>query len=273
MTSYAVDLLYDHSPILAKDQLLHHLGPVSPYAVTVRAGRKPGSLRFQFSAYARNGASEAINFAANAPQVLMAVTDEPLAYDKLRPAIQQTWDWPEAAAIVAEHKATVLITDFHAEQLRYQARLELIHHCVAAVLGLAPCLALHWQASQHLFPPDRYLAERQANPDPLLAALHVRHFAGQDPLVPETVSDTLGLAALGQPDVECHYTGIDQAAMTPILQRIAHNIFAAGGPQSLDQTLQGLTEQPTWRWRTRLALTPPVREVVALDPGPPFAVH
>jgi hypothetical protein len=264
---YSVELLYNQTPTLLGDALRDELGQLGYTIEQLRPGRAPGSFAFSFPAQLLAAAHQP----AQPPLIVIAVRDEPLSYDELRPALQQAAEWPQASAVVAPHTAVVRISDFHAEGFDARTRLAFMHDVVGAVLALAPPVAIHWQPSQRLIPPDRYRAERKNGHDPIFPAVHLRHFSVQDPLVEETVTDTLGLAALGLPDLQCHSTGLERESVAAVLQRVAYVLFAQGNVLGEGDTVAGLTPDQPWRCRRRLALIPPVRETIDLDPGAPYA--
>jgi hypothetical protein len=264
---YSVELLYNQLPSLAGEALRQELEQLGHTVDKIRPGRAPGSFVFSFPAPLLDVAHQA----AQSPLMVIVVRDEPLPYDELRPALQQAAEWPQANTVVAPHTAVVQISDFHAEGLDARTRLAFMHDVVSALLALAPPIAIHWQPSQRLIPPDRYRAERRGGHDPIFPAVHLRHFTVEDPLVDETVTDTLGLTALGLPDLQCHYTGLTRETVATVLQRVAYVLFAQGNVLGEGDTVAGLTPEQPWRCRRQLSLIPPVREIIDLDPGAPYA--
>jgi hypothetical protein len=264
---YAVELLYHRSLDFDRRRWLAQLQAQGREVEEVGAGRKPGTFVVAYPTLTWAD----LDGRRQTPLTLFAFTTEPLPYEQLRPALQQTWDWLEAKATVAAHQAVVRIADFHAAGLDVRTRLALMHGAVSAVLASTPCEAIHWQASQYLVPPNRYLAARQQGDDPIFPAIHVRHFAIYDPLADEHVSDTLGLATFNLPDVQCHYSGLERTEVASILRRVAYVLFAQGDVLADGDLVAGMATDHPWRCHRRLALTPPVRDVIDLDPGPPHA--
>jgi hypothetical protein len=261
---YAVELLYQHVPDFDSGRWLAHLQAQDREVEEVGAGRKPGTFVVAYPTLTWTGQYGR----PQTPLTLFALSAEPLPYEQLRPALQQTWDWPEAKATVAAHQAVVRVADFHADGLDARTRLSLIHTGVSALLASTSCQAIHWQASQHLVLPDRYLAARQQGDDPIFPAIHVRHFAIHDPLADEHVSDTLGLATFNLPDVQCHYSGLERTEVANILRRVAYVLFAQGDVLADGDRIAAIAVEHPWRCRRGLSLTPPVRDVIDLDPGP-----
>lgn len=207
------------------------------------------------------------------PRLVVSLQHEPLPYETLRPALQQAWDWPDANVVVAAHQGVIRIADFHADELEPRTRLALMHDAVEAMVDVAPCVALHWRASQCVTSPHQYLAARTHEQDAIFPAVHVRHFDELESLGKETLSDTLGLAALGLPDLQCHYAGLDRADVAQLLQRIARVLFAQGNVLADGDTVAGLPSGELWQCRRGLAHVGPVRDVIRLTPGAPFGAE
>jgi hypothetical protein len=85
----------------------------------------------------------------------------------------------------------------------------------------------------------------------------------------EVVMDTLGLAALGLPDLQCHFRNLDRMAVARLLYNTGWYIFSNGDVIADGHTIEGVAPGARWRCRHEDALVPPAREVLDLDPGPP----
>jgi hypothetical protein len=231
------------------------------------APRRVGAWLFAFPGYAFvDGAGK-----SQTPQLLVAPSPTALPYAELRPALQQSRDWPEALPLLPQHHATLLIADFLAQWPSHLQRLGLFHKVVMAVLDQVSALALHWQPSQRLVDPAVYIAKQRQGHDPIFPAIHLRHFQIEDPTIKETVVDTCGLAALGLPDLQCHFTELDADAVGRVLYQTARVIFAQGDVLQTGDTLRGLTAEQHWRCQRGMALVGPAREVIDVQPEPPYA--
>lgn len=207
-------------------------------------------------------------------QLMLLPSEDPLPSDVLESSLEQTWDFPGARDAVNSHRATVYVTDFLANGLPYAERLELFHNALSAVLDELPqCLAIHWVQAQRVVDPQNYRqlrAERGAD-DPVYPAISVRIFGG-DSSSGEVVMDTVGLAALGVPDVQCHFVGLEVNAVANALYGAAYYLFERGDVIEDGETIQGVGEGVVrWRCQHEEALIPPARVVLDLDPGPPFS--
>jgi hypothetical protein len=267
MSAYAVNLLCTEAPTVDAERLLKQLRAQGSQAEMRAAPRRAGAWLFTFPDYAFiDGAGK-----LQPPQILVAPNSTALPYEELRPALQQIRDWPAARQIFPAHQATLLISDFLPRWQNHIQRLELFHKVMTAVLDQVACLALYWQPSQRLVDPAVYLAKQQQGSDPVFPAIHLRHFPIEDPLLNETVVDTCGLAALGLPDLQCHFAGLDPDAVGQVLYQTARVIFAQGDLLQTGDTIRGVTPEQRWRCQRGMALVGPAREVIAVQPEAPYA--
>jgi hypothetical protein len=83
--------------------------------------------------------------------------------------------------------------------------------------------------------------------------------------------DTLGLAALGLPDLQCHYRIMEPGDVGRTLYDLALYIYQQGDVIKNGHTVEGVPPGSKWRAQHEKALVEPDREVIDLDPGPPYA--
>ncbi len=211
--------------------------------------------------------------AAAPASILVALPghDQPPPATLLGSALPQSTDWPEAQAALESCRAMLTVTDFNAASLPYRERLALFQAALDAVLEAAPCRALYWRASERLVSPEAYRRSRQGpDPDPLFAAVSVRAFRVAGGAPDELVMDTLGMAAFGLPDAQCHFRALNPGQVSGLLLENARALFD-GGQLSDGDTVAGLLADRPWTCRREGSLIDPPRPVVDLDPGPPFA--
>jgi len=196
VSSYAVDLLYEELPLLARDEVLAKLrdrcGAAS--AMDPTAG---GGLNFFFPDL-RVPFKE-----GTAPvQIAMTIHPGPIAADQAQSALKQTWEWAEAKDALGRHKAHLVMSDLLGHALPYKSRLGFFQNVLCGVLELVPPAAIHWRASQKIVSPEAML--KALNPgdsrDPIRGAVNVRRTLVKS--AGGVVLDTLGLGALGLPDFE-----------------------------------------------------------------------
>ncbi|MDB4965484.1 MAG: hypothetical protein JWN44_1173 [Myxococcales bacterium] len=179
---------------------------------------------------------------------------------QLAAAIDHTRDWPGAAKAAAQARAAVKIV----ESLPSEERLPSLVARVADAVAKLPCVAVWWTPAERLVDPKALAAAARAK-DPLLVAVQVRLFHVEQGRPGELVMDTIGLAPLGLPDVQCHFVNLDPAAMAALLEETAQYLYAEGDVISDEDTVNGLDGKP-WPCRRETALVAPSRDVIDLTP-------
>lgn len=264
--TYGVELLYDQAPQISKEALLERLRECIGRAELSDRGDEPDVLLFALPDYPIQYGDRVVPAHA-----FLALSDRPPDLDQLDPALQQSWNWPEAPEVVARTRATLLVSDFLAMGLDYPERLELFHNVLFAVLLLAPPQAIYWRPSQQVVDPEVYLAARQEDdPDPLFPAVNVRLFRVENGRPGELLMDTFGLGAFGLPDVQCHFLGLEPGEIANKLYATAGYLFEHGDIINDGETT-GRDDCERWVCQHEPALIPPARVVLDLNPGPPFA--
>lgn len=183
-------------------------------------------------------------------------------------AIEQAWHWQEAEQTLEQCRHSLLLVDMLASGLEPKDRLELFTGSLRAVLEAAPCDALYFRESDKLVEPRAYL-DAIENGAILYGAMNVRFYnvQGTGSARPESLMDTIGLAALGVPDVQCHFFDLTPNEVASFLTDIGYYLFKEGDIISDGETV-GFTEDMRWRCAHQYALAAPHR--VVLDPGDPY---
>ncbi|GGD90384.1 DUF4261 domain-containing protein [Paenibacillus nasutitermitis] len=185
-------------------------------------------------------------------------------------AIQQSWNWKEARQTVRECRHSLLFTDFCASGLEYKERLELFQNALKALLEAAPCEAIYWKMSDKFVHPQHYL-QALTEGQQLFGALNIRLYQvkGSDSGSREMLMDSSGLAALGLPDVQCHFFDLEPGEMASSLLDLAYYIFDKGDLVKDGETI-GMTEDQRWRCQHQYSIAAPRRVVLDIDPGEPY---
>lgn len=179
---------------------------------------------------------------------------------ELADAIGHTRDWPDAARAAAKARAAVKLVD----ELPSEERLGAFVARAAAACKRLPCVAVWWLPAARLVEP-RAVAAAAADGDPLRVALNVRLFHVEEGRSDERVMDTVGMAALELPDVQCHFFALDAAAVAALLEETARYLYAEGDVIGDGDTVAGIDGEP-WSCHRELALVDPARDVVDLTP-------
>ncbi len=199
--------------------------------------------------------------------------------DRLAPALAQSWWWREAAAFAPQCEAALVLRDDGIAALDGRQRIELLSRVLAAVLELAPCTAVHWVPSQQVLEP-RALQQAWAEDGfatPLPAAVNVRFYRLEESAAvlggqpdQEYLMDTLGLAAVGLRDLQCHFRGLDPEEVGRTLHQTALHLWHQAWAPKNGDTVAGPRPGDVWRCAHELAIAAPRRDVIDLDPGFPF---
>ncbi|CAM3427781.1 MULTISPECIES: DUF4261 domain-containing protein [Saccharibacillus] len=185
-------------------------------------------------------------------------------------AVQQAWHWPEAGEVVAECRHSVRLIDMMASGLEPAQRLRLLTGALRALLETAPCDAVYFRESDKLLEPGDYLTAIEAG-GILYGAMNVRFFnvEGTDSGRSERLMDTVGLAALGVPDVQCHFFDLEPNEVAQQVTNLGYYLFNSGDVIKDGETF-GPTEDVRWRCEHQYALAGPHRLVLDVDPGSPY---
>lgn len=170
--------------------------------------------------------------------------------------------WEQAAAALRECRYSLLVTEFLGREVDSVQRLAAFHAVLRAVIVATSPRATWWPASRQAVDPRLIAA------DPLSGVINVRHLPDlRDPDV--GLLDTLGLAQLGLPDLQCHYRYLNTELLTELFDRTAREMVAEATPPLA--AVRGITRHQRWPVRSAPALLGPARPVLTVDPGEPFS--
>lgn len=200
-----------------------------------------------------------------AQTVLMPSEMEPQA-ELYTTALQQSWHWQEASEVLQACDYELMLTDMMARGLPHQQRLQLFNQVLRAILEVAPCDAIYWRSSDKLMEPTAFLAALQEGQD-LYGALNIRLYNIQSEQErQEMVMDSCGLAALGVPDVQCHFYDMNPNEVAGFLMDISHYLYEQGDIITDGETI-GQDEEQRWTCEHQFSLIAPRRVVIDLNPG------
>jgi len=271
--SYAVELLYESPPELDASALLS--GIWDRCADVERPGSDQGPLRFFHAAH-----RVPVPGGGTLPVQTFISAGEAFDPASLIPAVKQTWKWRDAKQVARRCAASVIVTDMLASHLDPRLRLGLFQRVLDSVLDVMPCTTIHWIPSQQMVDPVafREAMARGEYSNPLHGAINVRLFQvagyGKSPIPGGTgdcIMDTIGLTAFGLADVQCHFRGLEHEAVAKLLYGMAYQAFQNPDAPRDDDYAPGIGPNPLWKCTVERALQPPDRDVIDLNPGPPFS--
>jgi hypothetical protein len=210
------------------------------------------------------------------PAQLALVVPEPRPPQDQQPpsieqALQQSWSFREAREVFGECRHSLLLTNMMSSPLPHDIRRRIIANGLLAVLESAAVDLINWSPTQQMLAPAdlrRRYAEAQELANPVYGFLNVRFFKIGDS-EGDMVMDTLGLSALGLTDFQIHYRQLEPDPVAQFLYNLGAYAFEKGDVIEDGHTVEG----PGGRWicRREASLVEPQREVLDIDPGPPFA--
>lgn len=266
--TYGVQILCAEAPTISKQALLQRLAQTCPGVQPLGAGDD------HVLAFIHPDHPVQLADATLRAQTFVAASDGPPDVDRMQPALAQTWDFEGAQAAMATAKSAVLVTDIMTSSLDHRPRLDLVHGAIRAVLDLVPAIAIHWPHAERIVDPRAWLESFNEGPASrfFAGAVNVRMFNVQDdPGTGEKLMDTMGLGALGLPDLQCHFRNLEPGAVARMLYNLAWYLFQNGDVIEDGHTVPGLAPGSKWKCQHEDALAGPGRLVLDIDPGPPYA--
>lgn len=193
-------------------------------------------------------------------------------------ALQRTqqWECPQSESILANAKYKLLFSDFMAAGLPYLERCEMLTLWIETVVELFPsCIGVWFPASGKLLTPEQIVENPYEGSDRfLLGGLNLRFFAVQG--TKDYLVDTLGLYAIGLPDVQYHFHDLNPDDVVNHAFSVASYQFAEDAPIQNGETVEGFSAKnpekgnnPEIQWicQYELSLVQPKREVLDVQPG------
>ncbi len=262
--TYSIELLYDEAPVLDEAALVAAVQARLP--ATRLLGR--GARGFSF-------VHPDLPVGAGAQAQTLVGRVAPPPFERLAPALQQSWRVKRDVARLAACRGALVVSELRSHApLAPAARLGLVQSLAAAVAGVWPPAWLHWPPAQELTEGAAWcegLGERPL-PDLAKGGLNVRLFAVEDGRPGETLMDTMGLAPLGLPDLQCHFHGLPREQVAQVLFSAAAYLFQHGDVIADGHTLPSHDGRSRWTCRHETALAAPERGVLDLDPDEAHSV-
>ena len=165
-----------------------------------------------------------------------------------------------------------MISDFMASGLEYKKRCRLLTRLLETALDIFPkCTAVWVPSSGKLLMRDQVLSNPCDGDDRFIYwGVNVRFFNIEG--TSDAVVDTLGLYAIGLPDVQYHFHGLDLNAVVNHAYNVASYIFENDVPVKDGETIDGIFENGIdrsvqWPCHYEMSLIQPRREVMDICPG------
>jgi hypothetical protein len=189
-------------------------------------------------------------------------------------SFQHSWLFPEAEMRLSSCPHSMLVTDMMSSGLPYHERMDVFQRALYAIVSVLRPDAIHFTVSKQFMDAATFLENVPGaeNYDPLMGVFNVRLFRIEDEVHPAVLMDTLGLSALGLPDLQIHCHGLDVNQLAGLLYNTGHYIFEKGDVIEDGNTLGGWELSQRWICQHEVSLVAPHRVVVDIHPGPDYAV-
>lgn len=263
------ELLYEQQPVPDVPAIYSHLQHALPDVQLISDPSKPGLVMFGHPQYVTR-CSDGSEVPA---QTVLMATDRPLEPSAFGFELSQTFDWPAANEVVARCRGQLLLTEFLAREIEYRTRLRLFQTALLSVVELTNPAAVVWRPGDKLVDPAA-LRRASGAADPMAmvrSAVNVRMFRIENHAPGDMLMDTRGLAELGLPDLQVHFRGLEPDRVAAVLFNLALYLFQKGDVIADGHTVAGLSPGQKWKCQGEASLIGPERQVIDLNPGPPYA--
>jgi hypothetical protein len=257
--SYWIELLYNQPPSVDIDALDARLRAEVAGEVAIRAVAQSGgtlSVAFPGHLVKLEGSDGVIT---PMPSLINIVwTDSRIKIADYKAALDQTWEWNGARKALAGCFNMMLIGDLTGSRLPYPDRLRLITAVAVECTQLTQPRAVVWKEAGCLVEPS-ILAERMAR------ACNVRLF--EVGVRGDHFMDTLGLAAIGLPDIQLRFSKLEPSWVAGWLYGVARYMFEQGDVIEDGDVIPAPTPGEHWACQHGTAAVPPARTVIDVTPG------
>jgi hypothetical protein len=170
---------------------------------------------------------------------------------------------PEVRPRLERCRIQLGVVEMFGRPLPPSERQGLFARVVDALIGeLAPSLIVS-VPTQEILDPVRLTGD----PAMLVANVRLVRVDGTD----TAVMDTVGLSALGLPDVQMVFGGLEHDQVAGYLYDVALHLYEHGDVIEDGQTIEGVEPGTAWRCGHVTSLLKPSRTVLHIDPGSPYA--
>lgn len=193
-------------------------------------------------------------------------------------ALQRTqqWECPQSAELLDKARFQLMFSDFVAAGLPYLERCEALTLWSEAMVELFPgCTGVWFPASGKLLTPEQVKNNPYEGSDRfLLGGMNIRFFSIQG--TKDYLVDTLGLYAVGIPDVQYHFHQLNPDDVVNHAFSVASYQFGENAPIQNGETVEGFSsvhpekgpnQEIQWPCQYELSLIQPKREVLDVQPG------
>ncbi|MCL2295864.1 MAG: DUF4261 domain-containing protein [Methanomassiliicoccaceae archaeon] len=179
----------------------------------------------------------------------------------------QFWDGPDDEALLDSCGYQVMVSDFLAAGLPPLERASILSDLIEIALELFPtCAAVYVDASGRLLTAERMRGNPYEGPLRFIwFGVNARFFNIQN--TEDSLVDTLGLYALGLPDMQYHFHGLDPNEVVDHAYNTAIYQFENDAPIKSGETISGFSPDSRWKCQYERSLIQPSRDVLDVEMG------
>ena len=177
----------------------------------------------------------------------------------------QMWDIKEPKELIKNCNYEIMLSDFLAAGLDYKDRASLLNNWLYISLQLFDkCIAVYNEQSGKLLLPEQILNNNYPKEFRfLLSGVNIRLFNVQNSN--DIIVDTLGMYAIGLPDIQYHFHDLNVNEVISHALNIAAYIFDKGDIIKSGDTIQSIFENVQWKCQYEKSLLKPHREILDIN--------
>lgn len=198
-------------------------------------------------------------------------TESKTDHENYQQSIEQSWACENAAELLSDCSSSRLVTEMMSRNLDPAARIRLFHGILQAFAEITRPHAIVFLHTQQVVSGEEYLQSCREEPIKRLGSLNVRFYNISNSDTDDKIMDVRGLDEIGLHDLQCHFREIDPNSVSQTLLNIALYIFENGSVIESGHTVEGCEPGSSWICQFENSFLEPQRELLDLNPGPPFA--
>jgi Domain of unknown function (DUF4261) len=198
-------------------------------------------------------------------QFCIMTTDDLHVHPIAPRAFQQSWHWTDAKYYVDKCRFEILVTE-KITGLNYHQRTVLFLDFMAACIIATHPMAIYYDNAEKILDPSELgLNNISSIADLLHPISNIRIFKTPESPSGTVLMDSVGLHALGLPDLEILFSNIDRGKMAEFLIKYSCLIFERGDCIKDNEYLEGFEPGKKFRCEHRHAIAPGDRTVLHIS--------
>lgn len=194
-------------------------------------------------------------------------------------SIEQSWQWRDAGTVAHLATHALRLTHHLGGEMSLEGRIAFLRKLVSVMIQYLSPAAVHLVETSQLMDPSNLHEAFVEDPyDPLYGFMNIRlykvegHERGITARYDETIMDTLGLHALGLPDLQMHFKHLDASMVARLLDDTAHYLIEKGAVIEAGHSIRGFADGQKFACTFEGSILDPWRLVIEIDPGKPYSL-